>query len=515
MRQPISGIKPHKGWIVLGFLMISVLVVACGRSNDATGDSASPTTDSVISTETPSSITATPVPTSTPIPATDTPVPTDTPTKEPSFSERLLIGLGNMPVDCRFRTFEKELPCGIDKVPFLTTDPADAACLFSNWFGSTESPSELTTVVGAEFDAVESVASETPSKAWLIGFEFSSYEAVSAYLDVLKGDNVWPIYQSDNSLIIAGGDYYPDENRCYSSLQNLIMAEGATMISPRIELLGFDYTLQDKGDGWNEGSLRFAIESSSPFPLYLDSLDFTRGGAVLETLEGPTYPVSIRRADGMKGYFAIIEGPIPPGFAIRGVGGGIDAGQPDLVLTWRSAAAATPARIVFPDYPDLELEIPPVQNLGYSTPYSSVSISTISDAQGFKLIDNPQGLQVILNGNCFPTEPLMGTQTFILAATFKNNDMFQEVNIQNDLQAMQVSVLNKDTGNQSHQKFTRSYDMSGDSLFRLGPGQSAEGLLAIEDQTRHGFGANSIIVFWLPDGSFRIYDPSQCLPGGK
>lgn len=74
---------------------------------------------------------------------------------------------------------------------------------------------------------------------------------------------------------------------------------------------------------------------------------------------------------------------------------------------------------------------------------------------------------------------------------------------------MQVSVLNKDTGNQSHQKFTRSYDMSGNSLFRLDP--ECPKAYWQSESDRHGFGANSIIVFWLPDGSFRIYDPSQCL----
>ena len=62
---------------------------------------------------------------------------------------------------------------------------------------------------------------------------------------------------------------------------------------------GYDYILQDAGDGWNQGSMRFAIENQSDHVLYLDTLNFQNGGIVLETLEGPTYPVRISQKDSM------------------------------------------------------------------------------------------------------------------------------------------------------------------------------------------------------------------------
>ena len=508
MTKRAFNLKSHVRWTVLGVLAIGMVVVACGRGNDVTENGPDTAVGTAISTKGAGMTATIPVPSSTPVPATDIPVPTATPTPEPSFSERLLIALEDMPSSCISRPIE-DVGCGVDQNPFMLWNPADTTCVFDLYDDPSNVDSEIRTASGAAY-TVSEAAMEAPANAWFVAFELVSAEDVNAVINDWhasgKFDAFW-LYQQDNFLVLSGGDFYADEARCFSSLQELIQAEGAFTTSPQVELKGFNYTLQDTGDGWSEGSLRFAIENGGYFPLYLDSLDFTRGKAVLETLEGPTYPVALRREDGIRGNAAVIAGPIPPRFAIRGGSG------PDLILSWKSATAATPTRIVFPDYPWLELPIPTRQNLGYTSSYSSITFPAIDHAQGLKLMDNPQGLEVTLNGNCRPIELSLRQDAIALAVDFKNNDLFQGANIRDSFQATQISVLGKSSGRQSYRDSIYGYDANGDSLYQIGPGQSVVGEVLVQGDIGRRFDADSLIVFWLPDGSFKIFDLAECLAG--
>lgn len=193
-------------------------------------------------------------------------------------------------------------------------------------------------------------------------------------------------------------------------------------------MIGYNYTLTDVGDGWNEGKVYLAFENISGE--FVGGEDVDISGGIVETQEGKSYPTEWRSQAEFAGgpasgfdFFSGIPKIVPPHFRwtqvyLHGVGN-----TPEVFfLKFRSAVAAHPLRIVFPSRPDLNLDLASSQ-LSLAFPAESSILSSakpISALAGKVLADDPAGLRVTLNGTGFYN--VNGYLGLFLGYTVTNND---------------------------------------------------------------------------------------------
>lgn len=291
-----------------------------------------------------------------------------------------------------------------------------------------------------------------------------------------------------------------------------------------ISLVPFDYTLKDAGDGWMDGSVTLAFENKTKKAIILENLVFDfKNGILLETNEGTTYPITLVQETSIgiettQLYFGRMI--IPPGFRFYRETFGPGTW---FYLYWQSAVAATPKRITFPDYPELDFDLPASQETNLEFPFTSApaTIDSIAGLEGSVLVNNPQGVISTFTGRCgdvFFFNP--GADPFyddwLIEFTSTNNDAFQE---QTGVYDFTVSAFSR-TGDITFGNVYYKYDLNtGTSGYFqeivLGPGQNQTGYLVISGPLYYPIYHNlpPIVVKWVNENSYKVYDLSECGSG--
>lgn len=297
-------------------------------------------------------------------------------------------------------------------------------------------------------------------------------------------------------------------------------------LSPQLTIIPFNYALNDVGDGWNEGEVSLAFTNLTNQIIIPTKWEFP-SGAIVETQEGVTYPATIIR----HGSYLVREttdielyddydgpsGPIPPGFRFGGIGH--DARY---YVSWKSATAATPKRVSFPDHPELNFDLPSQQRTKPSFPFDSppVAVKSFSSLQNTKLTSDPSGIEATFTGRCgnvYWYEPASHTgfeypEMLFLEVTVLNNDKFNERTGQFSL----PFTLFLRNGRIHHYDNAQYSNVPTDSSnepgsITLGPGQRQTGYLVVlqfflrlEENEEP-----PIVIFWSED-DYDVYDAKEC-----
>lgn len=184
-------------------------------------------------------------------------------------------------------------------------------------------------------------------------------------------------------------------------------------ISPSLSLIPYDYSLEDVGGGWNEGQVWLAFENNHDQHVIIDEYYYL-DSIILETVEGVVYQPELTVV-GEQGFFGAWSGVddrmrfstlvIPPGYRFE-----IDGSDPEdthYYLSWRSAASATPLRIIFPDYPHWNFDISQVLRSRPTYPFDQLpqELHSLSSLEGYRLLYDPEGLEISLTGRCIRGRP--------------------------------------------------------------------------------------------------------------
>lgn len=280
-----------------------------------------------------------------------------------------------------------------------------------------------------------------------------------------------------------------------------------TAFQPPVRFIPFNYRLEDAGNGWNAGTIQLAIENTSGSVLQAQSFDFS-GGAEVETLEGPTYPIVFNEVVRL-GEVIEIPGPLPPGFRFTSV---IYRDTSSILkeLSWRSAVAATPQRVVFNGYPWLTFDLPASPEDSAAPGFPSAAplseVVPLTELDGTAL-ENSQGVSVQFTDICviFPAH-------IRILVNLTNEDPFNEVGVTSLLNlTLPVSLFNATTGVFMY----REPSVETPNSLTLGPGQEDFGYFelkgtAVKSDWHY---EDDILVIWFPDGTYRMFSTTGCLIG--
>lgn len=145
-----------------------------------------------------------------------------------------------------------------------------------------------------------------------------------------------------------------------------------TAVGPSLTLVGYRYTVEDVGNGWNQGVVYLAWENRGQGLLGAETTNLSDG--VVETSEGVTYPLEAgSQVPGMA--------LIPPGFRV-------EAG--DAAIRFRFAYAAHPTVVTFTGT-DTRIDLTGLDNalpLGFIGSDRS-GFRRLSDLMGHVVLDEP------------------------------------------------------------------------------------------------------------------------------
>jgi hypothetical protein len=301
----------------------------------------------------------------------------------------------------------------------------------------------------------------------------------------------------------------------------------------------YNYSLKPAGDGWNQGEVWLAFENkTNDIILPTIQLNLPKG-VVVETVEGPKYPATIvykgntgLPVNPMQLY---LLGPMPPGFRASGFtyGGSLLW----YAITWKSATAATPKRIIFSDYPELSFGLPELgSKIKFPFDNPPRNVKSFADLKGVVWSRNEKGVEVIFTGRC-------GNLKFLDPSQSPNwpNELYIEVQVQNHDAFNQqelafnfpVSSFYYDSsigsanglvvmdprpfvfGESDSGGITPPYSLDQKVKISIGPGQSRRGLIRL-----YFFGywaplAPPIVVLWrltinTEVNDYQIYDAKGC-----
>jgi hypothetical protein len=238
----------------------------------------------------------------------------------------------------------------------------------------------------------------------------------------------------------------------------------------------------------------------------------------VETGEGPIYPASLYISKGasyehselylyklsplLPGFrFSVYEETLPLSYSIR----------------WRSATAATPARIIFPDNPELSFDLHEGMEINFPFDKPPIPFDTFKSLAGKEIPGQLINIQNSFTGRCFVIEDHYGYSTFWLEFSMKNLDRFNETMGRIDLPHIAYfydgyyrydersrAILNLF----EEQEGAHLIDLS---VISLGPGQSAIGHIALGTHQFNNTDISAIIALLWPDGSYQVYDTSSCI----
>jgi hypothetical protein len=323
--------------------------------------------------------------------------------------------------------------------------------------------------------------------------------------------------------------------------ENVSQSNAPVSSSSKLQLTidPFDYKLEEGEDGWMNGSVKVAFKNATKQFLLDQSLGiselFPIGEILLETKEGPTYPVNLLIGEYPESwlYLRMTAAGIPPGFRFSKpteVCPNTSVCNP-YVLGWRSAAAATPKRIKFIDQPELDFDLPSdfgtTLNFPFDTPPSD--ILPITSLKGVDLVNDPEGIRATFTGRCgnfyyFAHELSSEQLGDMLLGQFEPvfiNSYWLELNVVNS------DKFNEKVGslkfpytvyaadgtlsfrqNATIRKFLGS--SIDDTSVSAGPGQSITAYIQpFSYNGEETVPKPIIIVAWSDDG-YKIYDTSLC-----
>ncbi len=284
-----------------------------------------------------------------------------------------------------------------------------------------------------------------------------------------------------------------------------------------LAIIPFNYQLKDAGDGWNEGSISIAFENRDDFIFYTEFAEASDviwnpyfseadGNPILETNEGIEYPVSLITSTG-----SINKIKIPPGFRFA------DTGR-TTQISWKSASAATPKRIVFKNNPELSFDIPSNQNEFINFPYDSppVPIKSFSSLKDVYLVNDANGISAKFTGRCgnsFWFNPHEATNfengnTMFLEITSINNNQFDDVESVYDY-PYSYTIFGEDGLVEYQDHFGHTPYVS--NSIELGPAQSATIYVPIANENEFvRFDPKSAIVVIFTAAGYDVYEVGEC-----
>lgn len=290
-----------------------------------------------------------------------------------------------------------------------------------------------------------------------------------------------------------------------------------------VVLIPFNYTLQDLGDGWNQGQVSIAIENTTDTPIVIREIKL--GEVVIETKEGVTYTGELSSSDYGNNLDTIDlyqDSIIPPHFRFA-VNSTVADGL-SWYITWKSAIAATPTKITFSEQPQLDINIPSEQGSSISFPFDSAHsprMDSISSLNQISLGIFNDNIKASFTGKCWdfldlnPNPRWNYTNVFFLEFVTNNTDQFNQ---QTTLVNNPMSFFYED-GRFVQQILETPifWDVdkgdipsSWETEIALGPGQAKTGyMLATGYPATYSSYLPPIFVIWDPDGSYTVFDATN------
>jgi len=292
-----------------------------------------------------------------------------------------------------------------------------------------------------------------------------------------------------------------------------------------ITLIPYNYQMNDVGGGWNSGRVNIAIANMTNEIIRFKYIIFS--GIIIETKEGQTYNAQIDMTstvgweyagglsaltDNTLGY----ESLIIPGTQFSK----LVASVPPLEysISWRSATAATPIKVVFNDFPDLSFNLPNEKGGELSFPFitTPISIQSVDALKGVKIQLDNEKIEANFTGMCHKQESTSYSNLYLIEFSIKNEDAFQEstftslgINSVMYLENGGYGYYNDPIYPESRENIHR---LSNNQGFIIGPGQNAITFI-IGGEIRGGRDEYSGKVYsaliW-PDGSYSFYDLTSC-----
>ena len=294
------------------------------------------------------------------------------------------------------------------------------------------------------------------------------------------------------------------------------------------EIIPFGYTLEDSADGWMNGAVQLAFENTSGETIfeYPETITFPNG-IVIETLEGVTYPGTLLRGnagygDAFTGVMDSLQihysGPIPPQFRFRSTG---SVYFNLFSIVWKSAAAATPKGIVFPDHPEMNFDLPSALGTIVQFPLdtSTGDIRSVTSLEDSELVNDPNGVQATFTGQCknrFVYYPDAGAyqmrinrDVFYLELHIVNNDKFND-------QAGQFSLAWSFFLGDGRVIYSPNMGVSlqpgaqyEPGIIRVGPAQDILGYMPIFGPAEPEKDPPTLNVMWSESG-YTVFDTAGC-----
>lgn len=272
------------------------------------------------------------------------------------------------------------------------------------------------------------------------------------------------------------------------------------------KLVGFDYRVNDAGEGWNLGSvdIGFKNDSDMPKPAGLPPRDccvYNVIDAFVETQEGKTYPVKINMRDNQQSVIDLRQMPqLPPGFALVTSGPSLAYGR----VSWGSYSAefkfakvAHPTFVKFPARPDWTINLATV--LAYpqkATDLEDSKFKPIDQLRNRVLFDQPGGARVIFGKVESFVQRAGVCDKVLVHFEIMNRDQLDsaKVKFQYPILAM-VEGLGMD------------YQDAGTIEEEVGPGQTKEGQFPFQM-----CGGQSHLIIYEGDGKYEIYSLDSTRP---